>query len=98
MQSAPKPAAAARMRSSSVAMTTEAAPLAPARSHTHWIIGRPAIMSKRLARQARRGESGRYDDVEHAAVRENQRISSGSSAPSTRASSGSITGIPSRTA
>src|SRR5277367_5366138 len=40
--SAPNPAAAERMRASSVATITDAAPLARAQSQTHWINGRPA--------------------------------------------------------
>jgi hypothetical protein len=90
--------AAARTRSSSVATITDAAPLACAHSQTHWISGRPPIASKGLPGRRER-QARRYDDVKHG-VRPGcaQRSSSGSSAPSTRASSGSITGIPSRTA
>ena len=47
-QSAPKPAATFSMRASSVATMTEAAPLARAHSHTHWISGRPPISSSGL--------------------------------------------------
>jgi len=43
--SAPKFAAVSRMRSSSVATMTEAAPLLRAHSQTHWINGRPAMAS-----------------------------------------------------
>ena len=46
--SAPKPLAAVRIRASSVAIVTEAAPLARAHSHTHWISGRPPIASSGL--------------------------------------------------
>jgi hypothetical protein len=42
---APKASAVARIRSSSVAIVIEAAPLARAQSHTHWINGRPPIGS-----------------------------------------------------
>jgi hypothetical protein len=56
-----------------------------------------ADLEQRLAGQARGGETRGYDDVIHVIDRL-QGSSSGSSAFKVLASSGSITGIPSRTA
>jgi hypothetical protein len=55
-------------------------------------------LHQRLARQSRRAIACRYDDVKHDASGDSQRPKIGSSAASTRASSGNITGMPSRTA